>query len=240
MAQEKLAVEIWSDVVCPWCYLGKHRFDNALAAFAHRDQVQVVWKSFQLMPSMRTDPTISLDEFLAREKGIDVRTAKQMHERLVHLADEEGLVYHFDQAIPANTFDAHRMIHFAKEHGKQGEAEERLFRAYFTEGRNIDERNTLVALGTEIGLDPKQLSAALANGTYADDVRTDIHEAAELGIQGVPFFVLDRKYGVSGAQPTPLFRQALEQAFAEWRKSHPEPELQVTQGPACATDGTCD
>jgi predicted DsbA family dithiol-disulfide isomerase len=212
---QKLIVEVWSDVVCPFCYLGKRKFANALSRFAHRDEVEVVWKSFQLNPSVRTDPTISINDFLAREKGFDVRTAEQLHDRISRAGREVGLDYRFDRAIVANTFDAHRVIHFASAQGKGDEAFERLFRAYFTEGRNIGDRATLVELGADIGLDAPALSAALESDAYADAVRSDIEDARQLGINGVPFFVLDRTYGVSGAQDAGIFLQALEQARAE-------------------------
>jgi predicted DsbA family dithiol-disulfide isomerase len=222
-----MVIEIWSDVVCPFCYVGKRRFENALARFPHADDVEVVWKSFQLNPYVRSDPTISIHEHLAQEKGFDVKTARQLNDRVTRMASEEGLEYHFDKAVVANTFDAHRLVHFAEARGRQDAAEERLFRAYFTEGKNIADHATLVALGAEIGLDGDALAAALANGSYADEVRADIDEARALGITGVPFFVLDRKYAVSGAQDSSLFLQALEQAFAEWRERGSKGELEV-------------
>ena len=227
LTEDRMVIEIWSDVVCPFCYLGKRRFEKALARFPHANEVEIVWKSFQLNPYVRTDPTISIHEHLAREKGFDVQAAKQLNDRVTRMGSEEGLEYDFDRTIVANTFDAHRLIHFAKAQGRQDQAEECLFRAYFTEGKNIADHATLVALGEEIGLDGKALATALADGSFADDVRHDIGEARDLGIQGVPFFVLDRKYAVSGAQDTSLFLQALERAFAEWRTRGPGSERDV-------------
>lgn len=215
---EKFKVEIWSDIACPFCYLGKRRFDSALAAFEHREKVEVAWKSFQLNPQLKTDPTIRIHEYLVRAKGIDVESAKQMNARVSAMAAPDGLVYDFEKIIVANTFDAHRLIQFAKVQGLQDEAEERLFRAYFTEGRNVADHATLVEVGREIGLDADALAQALASGAYADDVQAEIDEARELGINGVPFFVFDRKYAVSGAQPAELFAQTLERAWSS-RKS---------------------
>lgn len=236
--QDKLTVEIWSDTACPFCYLGKRRFDKALEAFANRDDVEVVWKSFQLNPYLKTDPSIRIYDYLARAKGIDVEAAKQMNDRVSAMAAPDGLVYDFDKVIVANTFDSQRLVQFAKQHGKQDEAEERLFRAYFTEGRNVADRATLIELGQEIGLDAAALSEALESGAFADDVKADIEEAQQLGVNGVPFFVFDRKYAVSGAQETASFARVLEQAFTEWRASHPKLEL-VTQGEVCDVDGEC-
>jgi len=216
-AESRMRVEVWSDVVCPFCYLGKRKFALALERFANRDDIDVVWKSFQLNPNVRSDPDLSINEFLAREKGIDVRTAEQMHERITRAGQAVGLEYHFERIVVANTFDAHRVIHFARAYGKADEAMDRLFRAYFTEGRNIAHRPTLAELGAEIGLDAAALIAALETGAYAGDVRADMEEAQQLGINGVPFFVLDRKYAVSGAQEPALFLEALQQAHAEWK-----------------------
>lgn len=239
MAKEKMRIEIWSDIVCPFCYIGKRRFENALAQFPHRDAVEVEWKSFQLQPHAQTDPNVKIDEWLAREKGWPLAHAKQMNARVTAMAAEAGLEYHLDRAVVANTFRAHGMLHFAKAHGKQNEAKERLLRAYFTESKNIDDLTMLAELGREVGLDAEALTAALATGAYDREVRADIDEAHSLGISGVPFFVLDRKYGVSGAQEEAVFLQALSQAFAEWRQNHPELTLISAPGKVCAPGEVC-
>jgi predicted DsbA family dithiol-disulfide isomerase len=221
---EKMKVEVWSDVMCPFCYLGKRRFAKALAEFPNRDDVEIIWKSFQLNPSLRTDPAISVTQYLAREKGLDERVAEQMNDRVARMSRQDGPIYNFDDVVVANTFDAHRLIHFAKERGLQDQAAEKLFSAYFTEGKNVDDRATLIELGREIGLDSAAVTAALESDAYVAEVNADIEEARQLGINGVPFFVFDRAYAVSGAQDTDVFKDALERSFSHWRV-HPGPDV---------------
>ena len=206
--------------MCPFCYLGKRRFAKALAEFPNRDDVEVIWKSFQLNPSLETDPEISVTQYLAREKGLDVRVAEQMNDRVARMSRQDGPIYNFDDVVVANTFDAHRLIHFARDHGRQDQAVEKLFSAYFTEGRNVDDRATLLELAREIGLDSDAVAAALESDAYVADVNADIEEARQLGISGVPFFVFDRRYAVSGAQEAEVFEQALERAVGEWQQQH--------------------
>jgi predicted DsbA family dithiol-disulfide isomerase len=234
-----MTIEVWSDIVCPFCYIGKRKFEAALEQFPDRENIEIVWKSFQLAPEMRTDPSISIHQWLARAKGFPLDQAKQMNAHVSQLAHNVGLTYHLDTAVVANTFRAHVFLHFAKSQGKQGEAKERLLKAYFSESKNVDDISTLIELGQEIGLDPDAVAAALADSKFANEVRADIAEAQQLGIHGVPFFVLDRKYGVSGAQEPATFLKALTQAFAEWRQSHPVLKLEVAQGPVCGPDGIC-
>ena len=210
----RMTVEVFSDIMCPFCLLGKHRFANALARFAYRDDVDVIWRSFQLDPGLRTDPAVSVNEYLARRKGIDVDDARRMNDQLTRIGSQEGLVYNFDRAIPANTFDAHRLLHFAREHDKQSEMMERLFAAYFTEGKNVADPAVLADLANDVGLDPAITAAMLASTRYADQVRSDLREAAQFGINGVPFFVFDRRYAVYGAQGASVFLEALEQSYA--------------------------
>ena len=229
-----MQVEIWSDVVCPWCYIGKRRFEAALANFKQRDQVEVVWKSFELDPHAPSTSEDTLNQMLARKYGMSEEKAAAANQRVSTLAAQEGLDYHLDQAHPGNTFDAHRLIHFAASRGLQGEMKERLMHAYFSEGQPIGDRETLVQLGAEVGLDAEEARAVLAGNEYSDEVNADKREASLLGISGVPFFVIDEKYGISGAQPTELFQQALEQA---WSESHPL--IQVRASSAEDT-GSCD
>jgi predicted DsbA family dithiol-disulfide isomerase len=193
-----LAVEIWSDVVCPWCYLGKRRFENALAEFEHRDEVEVRYRSFELNPAA---PPVAE----RRQHGGE--------ERLTAMAAEEGLEYHLDATRPGNTFDAHRLLQLAADRGVQPEVKERLMRAYFTEGEAVGDRDALVRVVAEAGLDADEARAVLAGDRYADAVREDEALAARIGIQGVPFFVLGRRFGVSGAQPAELMLEALERSW---------------------------
>lgn len=213
-----MKIEIWSDIMCPFCYIGKKRFDDALAQFEHKDKVEVEWKSFMLSPDLKTDPTKNNNQFLAEHKGISLEEATGMNNYVTDMAAQAGLTYDFSKAIVANSFNAHRFSHFAKQYGKQNEAEEKLFAAYFTEGKNIDDAETLMAMAAELGLDVTKLANVMGSGAYAKDVMADIDEAQELGIRGVPFFVLNRKYAISGAQETAVFLDTLQKAFAEEAK----------------------
>ncbi|MNK40608.1 DSBA-like thioredoxin domain protein [compost metagenome] len=213
-----MKVEIWSDIMCPFCYIGKKRFDDALAQFEHKDQVEIVWKSFMLSPELKTDPSKNINQFLAEHKGISLEEATGMNDYVTNMAAQAGLTYDFSKAVVANSFNAHRFSHFAKQYGKQNEAEEKLFASYFTQGKNIDDAETLMAMAAELELDVTKLANVMGSGAYAKDVMADIDEAQELGIRGVPFFVLNRKYAISGAQETAVFLDTLQKAFAEETK----------------------
>jgi predicted DsbA family dithiol-disulfide isomerase len=215
MDRMPLSVEVFSDVVCPWCYIGKRRFEAALARFAHAGEVEVTWRSFELDPDAPRDRQGPPAERLAEKYGVSLEEAQAMNARVSEAAAQDGLEYHLDRARGGNTFDAHRMIHLAAAHGLQDEAKERLMRAYFTEGEAIADPETLVRLIAEVGVDAAQARAALAGDAYADAVRADEELAGRMGVSGVPFFVLGRRYGVSGAQPPEALLQALEQAWEE-------------------------
>jgi predicted DsbA family dithiol-disulfide isomerase len=213
-----MTVEIWSDMVCPFCYIGKRRFEQALAQFENRDAVQIVWRSFQLDPDLISDPNISAAQSLSEKKGWSAEQAADAMRHVTQMAEGVGLQYRFDKAVVANTFDAHRFAHFAKQHGKQNEAEEKVFAAYFSEGKNIADHSALSAIAEAIGLDAEAAKQALATNAFADDVKQDIALARQFGISGVPFFVFDRKYAVSGAQETSVFLQTLHKAWEEARQ----------------------
>jgi predicted DsbA family dithiol-disulfide isomerase len=206
-----MTVEIWSDVMCPFCYIGKRRFEAALAKFERRADVNVVWRSFQLDPTLKTDPTKSVVQSLAEKKGWSVEHTHQIMDNVINMAQSVGLHYDFDKAVVANSFDAHRFTHYAKTQGKQDAAEESLFKAYFTDGKNTADHNTLAELGASIGLDTAAVLAVLESGDFAASVQSDIEEAQELGIRGVPFFVFNRRYAVSGAQDESIFLQTMQQ-----------------------------
>ena len=210
-----MKVEIWSDIVCPFCYIGKRRFENALNKFSAKEEVEVVWKSYQLDPTVQHIPGMSIHQYLAERKGFGVEQAKEMNEHVTAMAAEVGLQYDFGKTVVANTFDAHRLIHLAAKHDLQDQAEERLFSAYFTEGKNIQDKLTLVELGVEIGLTKEDVLKVLDSGAFANDVRKDFAEAQKVGARGVPFFVFNEKYAVSGAQPTEMFLQVLEKVREE-------------------------
>lgn len=216
-----MTIEIWSDVMCPFCYIGKRKFEKALAEFPHKEQVNIVWKSFQLNPNLVTDITKNTTEHLAESKGWTLDYTKGVTQHVTQLAEQVGLTYDFDKAVVANSFDAHRFSAFAKTKGLQDAAEERLFSAYFTEGRNTADHATLAELGENIGLNAVEIKEMLNSDAFADEVKQDIYESQQYNIRGVPFFLFDRKYGVSGAQETTVFLQALTQTWHEMKKEAP-------------------
>ncbi len=232
-----MKVEIWSDVVCPWCAIGKRRFEKALEAFAHADDVQVRWRSFELDPEAPQERAGELSEHLASKYGVTAERAAQMHAQMTGTAAADGWDFHFEHAKSGNTFDAHRLLHLAAARGVQDAVKERFFRAYLEEGERIGDPGTLVRLGADAGLDADEARAVLAGLRYGDEVRADEHQARAYGITGVPFYVIDGKYGVSGAQSAEALLQVLEQA---WTESHPAQVLTPAggQGEACA-DGSC-
>ncbi len=232
----KLRVDIWSDIACPWCYVGKRRFEAALAAFPHRDAVVVAWRAFELDPSgpRKRDTSVSYAGRIAAKYGIPVGQAAGMIEKMTETAAAEGLEFRFDRAQGGNTFDAHRMLHLASERGVQDAVKERLLRAYFTEGAAIGDPETLVALGSEAGLDAAEVRAVLESRMYEDEVRADESTARELGISGVPFFVIGGRYGISGAQPAATLLAALERAWAETKGEAPVTECAVCGPEGCA------
>ena len=232
-----MKIEIWSDVMCPFCYIGKRRFEDALAQFAHKDEVTVEWKSFQLNPDLVTDTTITSAQYLADRKGFSLDHAEELQNHVTEMAAEVGLTYNLEKSVVANSFDAHRFAHLAKQKGLGDEAEEALFKAYFTDSLNISDPNILAELGTSIGLDAQEVHHTLSGNKYVAEVKKDIAEAAQLGINAVPFFVMDRKYGVSGAQAAPVFLQTLENAFADWQAT--SQPLDVVNGDSCEVGGDC-
>ncbi|MGI8723251.1 MAG: DsbA family oxidoreductase [Geodermatophilaceae bacterium] len=244
-----MKVEIWSDVVCPWCHIGKRRFEAALAGFAHRDQIDVQWKSFELDPGARSgtaeDHTEEGDysdsgdyaDRLARKYGTSRAGAQQLLDTMTDAASAEGLDFHFEKAIRANTFDAHQVIHLAGERGVQDAVKERLLRAYFSEGEAVGDRTVLARLAAQAGLDADEVRVALDEQRYAGAVRDDESEGGRLGISAVPFFVVDRKYGIAGAQPADQILEVLEQA---WAQAHPLTVVGASStqaAPVCGPDG---
>ena len=218
-----MKVEIWSDVVCPWCHIGKRRFEEALSRFEHRAAVEVQWRSFELDPSARSATGAEhadADDYarrLAAKSGTGLDEAQGMLGSMTAAAAAEGLDFHFERAVPANTFEAHQVIHLAGERGVQDQVKERLLQGYFSEGQAVGDREVLVRLAAEAGLDADETRSALEEQRYAAAVRADESEAAALGIRGVPFFVVDRKYGVSGAQPAEQLLAVLQRSWAEQR-----------------------
>jgi predicted DsbA family dithiol-disulfide isomerase len=232
---KRLPVEIWSDIACPWCYVGKRRFEAALTGFAHAAQVDVTWRAFELDPSApRTRPQQGYADRIAGKYGRSRAEAQGMVDRMVETARADGLALDFEHIQPGNTFDAHRLLHLALERGQQDALKERLFRGYLSEGRSIGEPATLLSLATDAGLATDEASAVLNSDQYASEVRADEAEASALGIHGVPFFVIGRRYAVEGAQPAELIRSALETAWSELPESIGGA---VSEGAVCGPDG---
>jgi predicted DsbA family dithiol-disulfide isomerase len=229
---KRLQVEVWSDIACPWCYVGKRRFEAALARFPHATSVDLVWRAFELDPSAPRvrDRGVSYAERLGKKYGKSPQQAQLMLDRMTEVAAADGLEFHFERAQSGNTFDAHRVLHLAHERGVQGAVKERFLRAYMTEGEPIGEPETLVRLGGEAGLDAEEVRAVLAGDTYAREVRGDEEQARAAGINGVPFFVFARRYAVSGAQTPEVLLEALTQAWGAVEPSFAE-------GATCGPDG---
>ncbi|MES9540755.1 DsbA family protein [Actinomadura sp. NPDC000600] len=210
-----MRVEIWADVVCPWCYLGKRHFERALEGFQHRDQVEVVYRAFQLDPSFPQGETVDVADMLAEKYGMTRAEAVEKNREMEQRAAAAGLEYRLEGRRAGNTLDAHRLVHLAGRRGVQGVVVEALFKAYFTDGRPVFDRDTLVDIVAEAGLDPAEAREVLASGEFASEVDAEQRAARDIGANGVPFFVIDRRYGVSGAQPTETFAQVLDQAWAD-------------------------
>lgn len=213
-------IEIWSDVMCPFCFIGKKNLEQALTQVPFADQIKVIWKSFQLDPSLPAAGTVlSSAEYLEQKKGFPKAQIAAMQAQLKQSGEAAGIAFNWETSIPANTFMAHRLIHLAQAQGKGNEMEEALFLAHFTQGKNVSDVETLAALAEGIGLDRQEVLSYLKSDKGSDAVRQDIAEAQEIGVNGVPFFVLDRKYAVSGAQPVAAFVQALNQTYQEMEET---------------------
>ena len=232
-----MKVEIWSDYQCPFCYIGKRRFEDALSQFEHKSQVEVEFRSFELNPEAERDINMSQNEMLAKKYGMSQAQVEANSQNMTQQAAELGLEYHLDKVILTNSFDAHRLMHFAETKGKGKEMNERLFKAYFTEGKHIGDHATLADLAKEVGLDKPEVESMLAGTSFTAEVRGNEQEGSLLGITGVPFYVINRKYGISGAQPPEAFLDTLRKVWAE------ENPLQMVNEPAtgdACTDGSCN
>jgi predicted DsbA family dithiol-disulfide isomerase len=210
-----MTVRIWSDVRCPFCYIGKRKFEGALEQFPHKDKVNVIWHSFQLDPKLTTQPGLHSYDYLGRIKGLDREQVVEMHEHVASVGREVDINFDFERAIVANSFNAHRLIQMAKTKGLANAVEEELFKAHFTEGRNIDDHDTLIAVGTTVGLPVDEVRQMLASDLYTNEVMEDEAAARAIGIRGVPFFIIDDRLAVSGAQASELFLRALNKACAD-------------------------
>lgn len=232
-----MKVEIWSDYVCPYCYIGKRRFEAALAQFAHRDQIEVVYKSFELDPNAEVTGNPNIQEVLVRKYGMSMEQVADNIKQVTEMAKAEGLTYYLNNAIQTNTFDAHRLAHFAAVQGKGPEMTERLLKAHFTDRAHLGEQEILADLAAEIGLEREIVIQMLRGDEYVDEVRQDEEEARQIGVRGVPYFVINRKYAISGAQSVEAFLEALQKA---WQEEHPITEIGDTSNNIVCTDEGCN
>lgn len=240
MNTKKMQIEIWSDVMCPFCFIGKRRFENALAVFSKKEEIEITWKSFELYPKIITDTTKTIKDFLIQEKRISEQQALQMLDESNHSANSVGITFNWEKVIVANTRKAHKMLHLAEKNGVQNQLKELLFKAYFIEGKNIDNLDTLVDIGNQVGLNENTIKHTLENSEFTDKVNYDIKVSQQLGVSGVPFFVFNRKYAVSGAQSEDYFSQALETSFSDWiHKKTSELEPSQNQNSCAPEDGCC-
>ncbi|MGG4412045.1 DsbA family oxidoreductase [Niallia taxi] len=236
-----MKIEVWSDFVCPFCYIGKRRLEEAIAQFPGKDQVEVEFKSFELDPNAQTYSGTGINEALAKKYGMSIEEAKRANEGIGSQAAEVGLTFNFDEMKPTNTFDAHRLAKFAATVGKEKEMTEKLLASYFTESKLISDHDVLVEIAQTAGIEKEETLAVLNDSTkYANDVRIDEALAQQMGVTGVPFFVINKKYSISGAQPTETFRRALQQV---WEEEGNAPKLQDLSGgntAAACTDDNCE
>lgn len=236
-----MKVEVWSDIMCPFCYIGKRHYEAALKQLGDTTDIELEWKSFQLDPSIPKGEKLgTVYQYLAERKGLSEDQAREMTGNVAGMASQAGLELDFEHAVVANSFDAHRLVHLAQAHKLGNTVKEKLFRAHFNEGRDIADPTVLIQIGIEIGLAAAEVEDVLRSNQYADEVERDIREARLIGVTGVPLFVFDRKYAISGAQPVAVFRQKLGKSIAEWRAEHPVIKLDVSEGPSCGADGVCD
>ncbi|WP_264565802.1 DsbA family protein [Flavobacterium sp. N3904] len=232
-----LKIQIWSDVMCPFCYIGKRKIEGALDQFENKKSVVIEWKSFQLDPSFVATPNENIVDHLAEKYRRDTDWAQTMIDNMTENAKTSGLDFHFEKAILANSLNAHRLLHLAKKHNLSNELEELLFKAYLTDGKNVNDLNTLESLGLEVGLDKEAIENVLNTDLYANEVQQEQQEAQSLGVTGVPFFVFDNKYAVSGAQPTQVFLKTLQKS---WEEGNFETKLKLqntTDENSCGIDG---
>jgi predicted DsbA family dithiol-disulfide isomerase len=213
-----MKIEIWSDVMCPFCYIGKRHLEKAIESTPFGNEIEIEWKSYQLNPEYHNTSNESLYDYLARAKGMTVQQAKEMTSNVLEMASGAGLALDFERSVPANSFDAHRFLHFAKTKGVQNQAEEALFHAHFSEGKDIADKQILSSIGHTLGFVKAEIDHALDTDAFAEAVQYDGYESQQIGIRGVPYFVFDRKYALSGAQPIETFKAAITQSFSEWKE----------------------
>ncbi|WP_064093299.1 DsbA family oxidoreductase [Rossellomorea aquimaris] len=232
-----MKIEVWSDYVCPFCFIGKRRLEEALNSFPHKENVEVEYKSFELDPNAEVHSHSSIYERLAKKYGTTVEQAKGMTKNVADQAATVGLTFNFDTNVPTNTFDAHRLTKYAKTVGKDAELTEKLLHAHFTDSKHIGDKNILLNIAESIGLNRQQAESVLKSNDFSEDVRLDEEEARQIGVQGVPFFVINRKYAISGAQPSEVFLNSLQKVWEEENESSPLQSLAPSNGLNCDENG---
>lgn len=235
-----MKINIWSDIRCPFCYIGKRKFEEALSQFEHKDKVEVTWKSYELDPELKTDASVSTLEYLASNKQMPIEQVKQLFAHAKKAGEEVGLSMNLEGSIPANSRNAHRLTHLANSKSNEmgNQLTENLFKAHFTETKNIEDKEVLVALGVEVGLEENEILELLASDANAYEVRQDQMEAANIGVKGVPFFVLHKKFAISGAQPSEVFLDTLKKAWHYYKED--QKPMQILSGASCDVDGNCE
>ncbi|OCA69178.1 disulfide bond formation protein DsbA [Chryseobacterium artocarpi] len=238
--KEKMKIKIWSDIMCPFCYIGKRNIEQALSNFPEKQNIEIEWKSFQLDPSIPEIPKYQDDiyRFVAQTKGISYEQSKSMHEHVVKMAEQSGLEYHFDKILVTNSLKSHILIQLAKTKGLASEAEEKLFYSYFTLGKNLNDINQLTVIGEEIGIKKDEIEKAFNNDDFVLKVKKDRQEALAYGMTGVPLLVINGKHVIVGAQQPEEILKTISKAYQEW-KSEQDPNLKIQYGASCDSDGSC-
>jgi len=213
-----MKIEIWSDVACPFCYIGKKRFEQALSSFQHKEEIEVEWKSFQLDPTLPKNGKVKIHEYMAKQKGLSTSEVNAMFKNVVQMAKAENIEMKMDEVIMANTLTMHRLIQLAKTNGVGAEAEEQFFKAYFS-GKDFTNDTILLEISKAIGLDEVEAKEVIESEKFSEEVAKDVYEARTIGVRGVPHFVFNDKYVISGAQHSDTFKGALEKAYEEWKEN---------------------
>lgn len=239
MNTDKMNIEVWSDIMCPFCFIGKRRFENALEKFPNKEGINVSWKSFELYPDIDTKADTGIKDFLVKYKGISEDQALGLMSNVRQAAADTQLNFNWEEVVVANTRKAHELVHLAAKHGVQNQMKEQLFNAYFTDGKNVDDLETLLQIGVALGIDREAMVVSLTTNEFTQAVEADVRESQMLGVSGVPFFVLNRKYAVSGAQSEDYFLKALETAYGEWKNGGLATIDEKQQGSSCTPGSGC-
>lgn len=232
-----MKIEIWSDVMCPFCYIGKRHLEKAIEQLPFKNEITIQWKSYELNPGYKNTTGEDLHTYLSTHKGVAREQAIQMTSQVAQMASNAGLAIDLSKSIPANSFNAHRLVHFAATKDKQDLAEEALFNAHFGLGKNVDDIDDLLFIAEEIGLDKQETETVLKSNAFEDEVKCDVYESNQLGVRGVPFFLIDKRYSLSGAQPVEVFKQAITQGYMEFKQAEKEHDLKNLN---LSNDNTCD